>query len=48
VTANGTGPHGPDHCVRVRGARENNQRGVDLGLPRNPQAVVTGVSGSGK
>jgi excinuclease ABC subunit A len=32
----------------VRGARENNLRGVDVAIPRNALAVFTGVSGSGK
>src|SRR5246500_4695385 len=38
----------PDHCVRVRGARENNLRDVDVAIPRNALAAFTGVSGSGK
>src|SRR6195952_5872479 len=37
-----------DHCVRVRGARENNLRDVEVAIPRNALAVFTGVSGSGK
>src|SRR4051812_33850923 len=37
-----------DGCVRVRGARENNLRGVDVDVPRDSFAVFTGVSGSGK
>jgi excinuclease ABC subunit A len=37
-----------DGCVRVRGARENNLRGVDVDVPRDSLAVFTGVSGSGK
>jgi len=48
VSTNGTDPHAPDHCVRVRGARENNLHGVDVAIPRNALAVFTGVSGSGK
>ncbi|EFL03924.1 excinuclease ABC, A subunit [Streptomyces sp. SPB78] len=39
-------PHDP--CVRVRGARENNLRDVDVDVPRDVLAVFTGVSGSGK
>lgn len=34
--------------IRVRGARENNLRDVDIDIPRNKLIVVTGVSGSGK
>ncbi|TFD74860.1 excinuclease ABC subunit UvrA [Cryobacterium sp. Sr8] len=34
--------------VRVRGARENNLRGVDLDVPRDAIVAFTGVSGSGK
>jgi excinuclease ABC subunit A len=35
-------------CIRVRGARQNNLRGLDLDLPLRKLVVVTGVSGSGK
>ena len=48
MSTNGSNPHAPDHCVRVRGARENNLRDVDVAIPRNALAVFTGVSGSGK
>ena len=37
----------PD-AIRVRGASQNNLRGIDLDLPLNELIVVTGVSGSGK
>src|SRR5512145_2963235 len=35
-------------CIRVRGARQNNLRGLDLDIPLRQLVVVTGVSGSGK
>ena len=35
-------------CIRVRGARQNNLRGIDLDIPLRQLVVVTGVSGSGK
>ncbi|AHC73353.1 excinuclease ABC, A subunit [Candidatus Endolissoclinum faulkneri L5] len=34
--------------IRVRGARENNLRNLDIDLPRNSLIVITGISGSGK
>jgi excinuclease UvrABC ATPase subunit len=34
--------------IRVRGARENNLRDVDIDLPKRRLTVFTGVSGSGK
>ncbi|MDG1479006.1 MAG: excinuclease ABC subunit UvrA [Myxococcota bacterium] len=39
---------GSGKSLVVRGARENNLRGVDLTLPLGVLTVVTGVSGSGK
>jgi excinuclease ABC subunit A len=37
-----------DNVIRIRGARQNNLRGLDLDLPLRELIVVTGVSGSGK
>jgi excinuclease ABC subunit A len=35
-------------AIRVRGARQNNLKTLDLDIPLNELVVVTGVSGSGK
>ena len=40
--------HSADGFVRVRGARENNLRNVDVDVPRDAIVAFTGVSGSGK
>lgn len=37
-----------DGYVRVRGARENNLRNVDVDVPRDAIVAFTGISGSGK
>ena len=34
--------------IRIRGARTNNLKNVDLDIPRDKLVVVTGISGSGK
>jgi excinuclease UvrABC ATPase subunit len=34
--------------IEIRGARENNLRGVDLSIPKGAITIFTGVSGSGK
>ena len=40
-------PRRPD-AIRIRGARQNNLKNLDLDVPLNELIVVTGVSGSGK
>ncbi len=34
--------------IRIRGAKEHNLKNIDLEIPRNELAVLTGLSGSGK
>ena len=34
--------------IRIKGARANNLKNVDIEIPRNKLVVMTGVSGSGK
>ncbi len=41
-------PATPQNVLRIRGARQNNLRGLDLDLPRGLLHVITGPSGSGK
>lgn len=38
----------PDRYIRIRGARQNNLKNVDLDIPRDQLVVLTGLSGSGK
>ena len=35
-------------CIRVKGARVNNLKNIDIDIPRNKLVVITGLSGSGK
>ena len=37
-----------NETIRIRGARENNLKNVDLTIPRDKLVVFTGLSGSGK
>ena len=39
---------GNDNCIRVRGARQNNLRNLDVDIPRDKLVIITGLSGSGK
>ncbi|WP_342418188.1 hypothetical protein [Rathayibacter sp. VKM Ac-2630] len=48
MPAPGTTPPSSLDRVRVRGARENNLKDVDVDLPRDALVAFTGVSGSGK
>jgi excinuclease ABC subunit A len=43
-----TKPRQAPECIRLRGVRQNNLKGLDLDLPLNRYIVVTGLSGAGK
>ncbi len=34
--------------IKIRGARQNNLKNIDIDIPKNQLVVITGVSGSGK
>ena len=34
--------------IKIRGARQNNLKNIDVDIPKNQLVVITGVSGSGK
>ncbi|MCL1902149.1 MAG: excinuclease ABC subunit UvrA [Alphaproteobacteria bacterium] len=36
------------NAIKIRGARENNLKNIDIDIPKNKLVVITGVSGSGK
>jgi len=42
------GQNGRPGFVRVKGARENNLKGIDVDVPRDALVAFTGISGSGK
>ncbi len=37
-----------DSFIKIRGARENNLKNIDVDIPRDKLVVITGISGSGK
>ena len=43
-----TSPRGWSNCIEIKGARENNLKGIDVKIPLGVMTCVTGVSGSGK
>jgi excinuclease ABC subunit A len=53
VASGGRGPHAPRSVndpgfIRVRGARQNNLRAIDVAIPIGAVTVITGVAGAGK
>lgn len=39
---------GSENVIRVRGARQNNLKDLDVDIPRDKLVIITGLSGSGK
>ena len=39
---------GSENVIRVRGARQNNLKNIDVDIPRDKLVIITGLSGSGK
>ena len=39
---------GNENVIKVRGARQNNLRNLDVDIPRDKLVIITGLSGSGK
>ena len=39
---------GNDNVIKVRGARQNNLKNIDVDIPRDKLVIITGLSGSGK
>ena len=39
---------GNENVIRVRGARQNNLKDLDVDIPRDKLVIITGLSGSGK
>ncbi len=37
-----------DNCIRIRGARQNNLKDINVDIPRDKLVIITGLSGSGK
>ncbi len=37
-----------NNFIKIRNAKENNLKGIDIDIPKNKLVIITGVSGSGK